>query len=69
MSNYGDFIHMLLSAKIKFDADVVDNGNTEVKIEASDGAVEGNNLGYIGFFTAFTFDVEGKLLNVGIWER
>jgi hypothetical protein len=41
-----------------------DQGFT-LRIEAKDGA---KNDGYVGFYTQFIFDKDGKLLETGIWE-
>jgi hypothetical protein len=37
---------------------------SEVTLLAQSGGVEG----YSNFFTEFTFDKDGKFVNVGIWE-
>jgi len=62
------FIAMLNRAEVPFEMNQFDGARIVVRITAGGPHDEGPIVGYGMFYTEFTFNVEGMLTQVGIWE-
>lgn len=64
MGNYEGFLRMLNAANIVHTRVVTETG-TEVSVRSCQGET---NTGNCGLYTTFSFNLDGELESVGVWE-